>query len=43
MAGTFTETASRIMSRFQDDGLVTSGRRWVAINDSAGLKNIAEE
>ena len=43
MAGTSTETASRIMSGFQEDGLITSGRQWVAINNPDGLKNIAEE
>ena len=43
MAGTSTATASRIMSSFQEEGLITSGRQWVAINDSDRLKNIAEE
>jgi CRP-like cAMP-binding protein len=43
MAGTSTETASRIMSRFQEDGLITSGRQWVAINDRNRLKKKAEE
>lgn len=31
MAGTTTETASRIMSRFQKEGLIRSGRQWVAV------------
>jgi len=43
MAGTSTATASRIMSQFQGEGLITSGRQWVAINDSDGLKELAEE
>jgi len=43
MSGTSTETASRMMSDFQNEGLVTSGRQWVAINDPDGLKKIAEE
>lgn len=43
MAGTSTETASRVMSQFQDDGIITSGRQWVAINDPDRLKNIAED
>lgn len=37
MAGTSTETASRIMSRFQQEGMITSGRQWVAINDADAL------
>jgi CRP-like cAMP-binding protein len=40
MAGTSTETASRIMSRFQQDGLITSGRQWVAINDMDALSAV---
>ena len=43
MAGTSTATASRIMSSFQEEGLITSGRQWVAINDPDRLNNIAEE
>ena len=43
MAGTSVETASRIMSRFRKDGLVHSGRRWVAITDGVRLANIAED
>lgn len=43
MAGTSTETASRIMSQFQEDGLITSGRQWVAVNDKAGLEEISSE
>jgi CRP-like cAMP-binding protein len=33
MVGTTTETASRVMSDFQEHGLIQSGRRWVAIVD----------
>jgi CRP-like cAMP-binding protein len=33
MVGTSTETASRVMSGFQEQGLIQSGRRWVAIAD----------
>ncbi len=40
MAGTSTETASRIMSRFQENGFITSGRQWVAIRDKEGLTAI---
>lgn len=43
MAGTSTETASRIMSRFQDDNLITSGRQWVAIKDKPELLRISTE
>jgi CRP-like cAMP-binding protein len=37
MVGTTTESASRVMSQFQKEGLVRSGRRWVAITDQEGL------
>ena len=40
MAGTSTETASRIMSRFQQKGIITSGRQWVAIQDLNALSQI---
>lgn len=43
MTGTTTETASRVMSRFQKDGLIRAGRQWVAIADRAGLETIAGE
>jgi len=43
MAGTTSETASRIMSRFREDGLITSGREWVAIANKTELSRIAEE
>lgn len=43
MVGTSTETASRVMSQFQKDGLVRSGRRWVAITDREGLSAIEED
>jgi len=41
MTGTSTATASRIMSQFQEDGLITSGRQWVAINDRPELIRIS--
>jgi CRP-like cAMP-binding protein len=40
MAGTTTETASRVMSQFQRHGLIQSGREWVAVTDLEGLKAI---
>lgn len=43
MAGTSTETASRIMSQFQEDELVTSGRQWVAISNKPELLRISAE
>jgi CRP-like cAMP-binding protein len=33
MAGTTTESASRVISRFSRDGLIRTGRRWVAVLD----------
>jgi CRP/FNR family transcriptional regulator, nitrogen oxide reductase regulator len=41
MTGTTTETASRIMSQFQREGLVRSGRQWIAIADRSRLESIA--
>lgn len=38
MTGTSSETASRIMRTFQDEGLIRSGRGWVAISDAEKLK-----
>jgi CRP-like cAMP-binding protein len=43
MTGTTTESASRVMSQFQKDGLIESGRQWVAITDLEGLESIAQE
>lgn len=43
MAGTSTETTSRVMSRFQEDDLITSGRQWVAIKDKPELLRISAE
>jgi CRP/FNR family transcriptional regulator, nitrogen oxide reductase regulator len=41
MAGTTPETASRVMSQFQKEGLVDAGRRWVAVLDRTQLETIA--
>ena len=41
MTGTTTETASRIVSQFQKEGLVHSGRQWIAITDKPRLETIA--
>lgn len=40
MTGTTPETASRVMSQFQKDGLIQTGRQWVAINDQVLLEQI---
>lgn len=42
MTGTTTETASRVMSQFQKDGLIRTGRKWVSIVDQPALERIAE-
>jgi CRP-like cAMP-binding protein len=43
MTGTTTETVSRVMSRFAEDGLVKSGRKWVTIIDMPRLENLAKK
>jgi CRP/FNR family transcriptional regulator, nitrogen oxide reductase regulator len=40
MAGTSTETTSRIMSRFHQDGIITSGRQWVAVQNPDALSDV---
>ena len=41
MTGMTTESASRVMSQFQKDGLIRSGRGWVAVMNREGLEAIA--
>ncbi|MCA9914785.1 MAG: Crp/Fnr family transcriptional regulator, partial [Anaerolineae bacterium] len=41
MTGATVETISRTMSQFRKQKLIDSGRRWVAITDRDGLKEIA--
>jgi CRP-like cAMP-binding protein len=43
MTGATIETVSRVMSRFSGDGLVSTGRKWVVVNDLEGLERIAKE
>jgi CRP/FNR family transcriptional regulator, nitrogen oxide reductase regulator len=43
MTGTTVETVSRVMSHFAADGLISTGRKWVSINDLDALKHIAKE
>jgi CRP-like cAMP-binding protein len=42
MTGTTPETASRVLSRFQRDGWIETGRRWVRLKDPRGLARLAE-
>lgn len=41
MAGATVETASRVMSEFKRDGLIDSGRMWIAVRDEDGLEDRA--
>ena len=41
LAGCAPETASRVLARLRREGLVDSGRRWVAIRDLDGLRGLA--
>ncbi|MEW6638752.1 MAG: Crp/Fnr family transcriptional regulator [Actinomycetota bacterium] len=43
MTGAQVETVSRIMSRWRKDGLISSGRGWVAVVDHKRLAAIAAE
>lgn len=42
MTGTTIETVSRVLSEFRRQGLITTGRRWVAVSDEAGLARLTE-
>jgi len=42
LTGTTAETASRVMSQFQKEGLIQTGRQWVAITDNSGLAALTE-
>jgi CRP-like cAMP-binding protein len=41
MTGTTPETVSRVMSQFQSDGIIESGRQWVAIKSMQQLETLA--
>jgi hypothetical protein len=41
MAGTTTETASRVMSNFQKEGIIETGRQWVSILEISALKSFS--
>lgn len=43
MTGTTVETVSRMMSHFSAIGLISTGRKWVAINDLPTLERLAKE
>jgi CRP-like cAMP-binding protein len=43
MTGTSPETASRILSQFQNDGRVRTGRRWTAITDPEALISLTQD
>ena len=43
MTGTTVETVSRVMSRFSTEGLISTGRKWVALRDLACLEKIVNE
>jgi CRP/FNR family transcriptional regulator, nitrogen oxide reductase regulator len=43
MTGTTVETVSRLMSRFSGEGLLSTGRKWVVLNDLQRLEQIAKE
>jgi CRP/FNR family transcriptional regulator, nitrogen oxide reductase regulator len=43
MTGTTVETVSRVMSRFAGERLISTGRKWVAVNDLQGLEQIVKE
>ena len=42
MIGAVTETVSRTLSTWRSDGLVETGRRWVAIKDVAALQALRD-
>lgn len=43
LTGTTTETASRVISQFQKDGLIRTGRQWVAISNRERLEALFSE
>lgn len=43
MTATTTETVSRVMSRLSAEGLISTGRKWVAIHDPGRLESIVRE
>jgi CRP-like cAMP-binding protein len=43
MTGTTVETVSRVMSRLASEGSISTGRKWVSINDLEHLEQLAKE
>lgn len=43
MTGATPETASRILSQLHKDGVIATGRQWIAVSDRDALAAIAEE
>lgn len=43
MTGTTVETVSRVMSRFSAEGLISTGRKWVSVNDLERLEQVVKE
>jgi CRP-like cAMP-binding protein len=43
MTGSTTETVSRVMSRFIEDGIVKSGRKWVTIIEVKQLEELTKK
>lgn len=43
MTGSTMETVSRVMSRFAEEGLVKSGRKWVTITDTKRLEELVKK
>jgi CRP/FNR family transcriptional regulator, nitrogen oxide reductase regulator len=43
MTGSTTETVSRVMSHFAEEGLVKSGRKWVTITNTKRLEELLKE
>lgn len=43
MTGATIETVSRTMSRFSAEGLISTGRKWVAVKDLERLEQIAKD
>ena len=43
MTGTTIETVSRVMSHFAAEGLISTGRKWVSVNDLERLQEIVNE
>ncbi len=42
MTGSTTETVSRVISQFQKEGWIATGRQWIALKDISSLQVLAE-